>query len=611
MKNNLISSIASWKSAALLGLVALIATVAFSGLLSTTQTADALTSDPDLSSGPVPPGTSVNLTTTSSGVGSLDANSYVLWSISTTGNAKAVFTHNQSTTLSCLNSSSTTADPTKCDTGTDADAMTVKVKVADDSGDGAILVTATSFADASNKESQVIAVSTALVPTALKATVAAGDEAVSVSDATGVTITGTLTSAAGTGVAGKALRFSTSLGVLTCGNDTEKQECTSEVTNASGVATAVLKGSNRPGKATVTVTELASGQKGTVDIVLFGTAAKISVAADQGAIEIGGSTFVVVTVTDSGGNAVEGKKFSGADATTAGPSKTATGLVISHTATKAAVPAAIPTCYENVNTDTEDGGTNAKGQCVIKVFAPKKSVDPDGAPIENIDGSNPATVPAKDATRGAHTVTVAVTATSKATATINVGGPVNSITSDAPERVDPLSETAITVTVWDDEDVPVGAVTIRVDKVEGAGLITSGTTKADDPATTDKDEATKTSDGQHKFTYLAPRGGTAVFRVQAGTGAGAKVSLIEVNIGDAAPAATWSATPVSGWNNLTWMGESGASVADNIPEGVTAVYHWNAASQSWDAYFAGADDVPGGMDFSTLTNGASYWIASN
>ena len=44
---------------------------------------------------------------------------------------------------------------------------------------------------------------------------------------------------------------------------------------------------------------------------------------------------------------------------------------------------------------------------------------------------------------------------------------------------------------------------------------------------------------------------------------------------------------------------------------MTAVYHWNAASQSWDAYFPGTDDVPGGMDFSTLTNGASYWIASN
>ena len=40
MKNNLISAIAGWKSAALLALVAMVAAVAFSGILST-NTADA------------------------------------------------------------------------------------------------------------------------------------------------------------------------------------------------------------------------------------------------------------------------------------------------------------------------------------------------------------------------------------------------------------------------------------------------------------------------------------------------------------------------------------------------------------------------------------------
>ena len=41
MKNNLISAIAGWKSAAFLALIAMVAAVAFSGVLTSTQTADA------------------------------------------------------------------------------------------------------------------------------------------------------------------------------------------------------------------------------------------------------------------------------------------------------------------------------------------------------------------------------------------------------------------------------------------------------------------------------------------------------------------------------------------------------------------------------------------
>ena len=41
MKNNLISAIAGWKSAALLALVAMVAAVAFSGVLTSTESADA------------------------------------------------------------------------------------------------------------------------------------------------------------------------------------------------------------------------------------------------------------------------------------------------------------------------------------------------------------------------------------------------------------------------------------------------------------------------------------------------------------------------------------------------------------------------------------------
>ncbi len=75
------------------------------------------------------------------------------------------------------------------------------------------------------------------------------------------------------------------------------------------------------------------------------------------------------------------------------------------------------------------------------------------------------------------------------------------------------------------------------------------------------------------------------------------------------------------WSLITWAG------ADNIPpmdalsgtgdnEGgtdildeVTAVYGWEASSQSWLAFFPDGVDVPGANDLTGLRTGHAYWIA--
>ena len=99
-----------------------------------------------------------------------------------------------------------------------------------------------------------------------------------------------------------------------------------------------------------------------------------------------------------------------------------------------------------------------------------------------------------DATRGPHTLNFAIGAAIKASATIEVAGKPSSITTDAPERVDPGSVTEITVSVWDDEDVLVGITSVKVRKVDGGGLIEN-----------EGDGGSEmTSNGQSKFTFIAP-----------------------------------------------------------------------------------------------------------
>ena len=249
-----------------------------------------------------------------------------------------------------------------------------------------------------------------------------------------------------------------------------------------------VRGTGTPGPATVTFE--AGGFTVTKEITFYGDAKKITAEAEQGSVEVGGTVFIVVTVTDGAGNGLPGERpaaGTGKDAVK-GPSDNAIRVTAVNNVAKDL----------NDNGDVEDtgdipactNGTDGKGKCVIQVEAP----NPTGT--------------ANDATRGAHTVTVVSTnskiaaADRKQTVVIRVAGAVDSVSTDAPERVDSGSTTSIVVTVVDDEGVRAGAQTVEVTQIAGSGVTRNG-----GPAVT--------KDGQHTFTYRAASGtGAAEFDIQ-------------------------------------------------------------------------------------------------
>jgi len=268
----------------------------------------------------------------------------------------------------------------------------------------------------------------------------------------------------------------------------------------------------------------------------------------------------------------------------------------------------LPACGDNPNddattTDVDESngglaaaaGTGNAGKCVIKITAP-------GGDTES---------PADDATRGTHTITVAVTATNGGAvnsqiATVDVeiqvgGAPASIDTSGAPASVDSLSTTAITVTVLDDEGVRVGAVPIAVVQVEGSGNVD------DFPG----GENAMTSDGRATFTYLAPlTPGEAVFLIRAGNPGQVVQDTITIVIGEAPAdeAATWNKELVSGQNLVVWNGADGADPSAGAAEGVSSIWSYNTGAGSWDGYFPNAADVPGGNTLTSLSNGDAYFV---
>jgi hypothetical protein len=77
------------------------------------------------------------------------------------------------------------------------------------------------------------------------------------------------------------------------------------------------------------------------------------------------------------------------------------------------------------------------------------------------------------------------------------------------------------------------------------------------------------------------------------------------------------------WTLITWAGadnipvgdalKGGASTANpggnDISSQVTAVYGWNASSQTWLGYFPTGVNVPGANNLTALSTGQAYWIA--
>jgi hypothetical protein len=72
------------------------------------------------------------------------------------------------------------------------------------------------------------------------------------------------------------------------------------------------------------------------------------------------------------------------------------------------------------------------------------------------------------------------------------------------------------------------------------------------------------------------------------------------------------------WNLVTWLGAdgiapgealAGAGGGSNITTQVTAIYGWDASTQTWQAYFPDGAGVPGANNLTQLRAGQAYWIA--
>lgn len=623
MKSNLISAIAGWKSAALLALVAMVAAVAFSGVLTNTADAQAAPdhtiSDTATSANDVAPGDTVRLEV---------AGAFA--QVTITGTADGV-----SASLSGGQSISC-GDGNTCDKDTDANEVAVDLVVDADSGEGYILLSVGGLGTAS--QTKVINVSKTNLVGSL--TITASPTTISAADGTSTLVINVKDAqATPEGQNGEQVTLVTTLGSIECVSGTETQACSVTTADSSGItgvtdgtagyATVTLNGKGVEG--TATITARLGTFVATAEVTLFGTAKNLTAEPDQDSIEIGGSVYIVLTVTDGAGNPVAGQivtPVSSPGVEVAGPDGVEKPVLVTTEKNTAgdstanpAVPdgrgyskdkpaagaaAAIPACGDDnahigeaaatydelfgsddaAGTADTGEGTNAKGQCVVYVMAPEDAADP-----------------TKNATRGAHTINFAISATVTASATIEVAGKPDSVSTDAPARVETASVTEVVVSVFDDEEVLVGITDVNIRKVGGDGLV--------------ENAGTSTTNGQTKFTFIAPSTpGSAEVLITAG----AVNHRVTIAIGPEpepveeepeGPAPTWSSPIVSGWNNVTWQGEDGASVADNVDDSVSSVHQWNVGSQRWNSWFSGAEGVPTTVnDFSELENGGVYWVYS-
>ena len=653
MKKNFISAIAGWKSAALLALVAMVAAVAFSGVLTNTESADAQAAT-DTNTSVVPsattvPGGVVQITFTEGTGGYSGGSGGEYFRISTDSVGSATFVSNGGTAIRC-------EDDERCDSAKTRDAdtsvtpnieaitagtVTIAVKIDDDSPTGEIFVQRYSRsqgqADATSLTEVVLTVIPANPPARVAVSASARAIAADGTDG-GSTITITVLDARGNGISGHKVSVTTTNGVLndvvaaTGSIDSETGLLTGFVDAGSGAAanctnslgcflttreaiaavtengtddTLIDDTSDRPALAggTAAVTLLGAGRGGTAtitvtsangivgtaEVTLFGAAAAVSAASEQSTIGLGNSTFIVATVVDRDGNPVAN----------ASDVAVRTHNPLGASIVGPEVPAgSAAVLVDAVATEAKHapGHPAYIPACATGTNAAGKCVIQVSAP-----GADTPTNPFDDATRGTHTLTIGNSNPLVPTVTVDiqVGGPAASVSSDAPASVEPLSSTTITVTVLDDEGVRVGAIPITVDLVEGSG-------KVDDVA------GGMTSDGRATFTYLAPlSAGEAVvlIRVNAGT-PGQIQTTATIAVGDApmAEEATWNKDLVSGQNLVVWNGADGADPSAGAADGVSSIWSYNTGAGSWDGYFPNAADVPGGNTLTSLSNGDAYFV---
>ena len=482
---------------------------------------------------------------------------YATFTISTTGAASASFVHSdaaddgQSIVCGSIAADATGA-ATSCDREAGDSQVTVEVKIDDDSGKGVVFVKQEAITGAGTTTTDAIDVTVAQVPTSL--TVKANTNSIDAKgdSATPATAGRTyvdirLLDENNKGIAGESITVvstrallqsvaaadgthaatnerAVTVGALTetvtltdltgsgslAGTVTSTTDAGTNDVDTAGYARVVVIGAGSPGISTITVTmgELSA----TADIVLHGPVKTLSAELEQGAIEVGGMTHIVVTALDAGGNPVANQNV--AVKTQGGvtpPERLAVPVGTSNTVNKDSgtigslrdkgdLPAcgdvtavtAAPDADPPVVGVAGSTGTNGDGKCVIQVTAP--------------DNAGTAT----DAARGTHTVTLVASNDGSAgprgvnepSVEVQVGGPAAAIASDAPARIDPSTELTVNLTVTDDENVRVGRVAIEVQQTAGDGAIITPIGEM-------------TSDGRAKFTYLAAsRAGVVEFLVR-------------------------------------------------------------------------------------------------
>ena len=482
-----------------------------------------------------------------------NADGYVQFDISTTGSASASFTHSSATndgqTIICSDADDEATG--SCDADPAGTGVTVALKVDADSGAGVVFIkqtrlTGTGGLAEDNEAFEVtvrqvvgsvsITADTTTVPASVPAD---GGRAI-------VTITVKDNSSDKKPIASARVNVITTNGLFDHGtlDNAEFVQSTADdaclntqlcqlTTDTAGKIILELRGSNRPASGTLTAS--IGDETASKDFVFSGSARNLAAEVEQDSVELDGKVFVVFTVTDSGDNPVKGAQPIGtAKNDIVGPAENATPVVLSPGVPKMSKgKVVIPACGDKAEVDQNDngdltdegdsafvpGGTNASGQCVIQVHAP----------------ADVPTTPANEAAmRGTWTLNFRLsTAAGADTASVSleVAGAPASITTNAPDRVDPGSQTEITVTVFDDEDVKVGITNVTVRKVDGGGLIEGhdGAADANGDAIPNTE---KTSDGQSTFTYIAPSSDGAVELLVTAGKASRRVSL---NIGEAMP----------------------------------------------------------------------------
>ena len=495
--------------------------------------------------------------------------------ISADSTASAGFTANPGRSfLICADDVSGDTEPTTCDLNTTSSEVDLEVTIDEDSAAGVVYI----VADGQLAEEVTIKVSPAPISADLAITPLTPVSISSAADGDTEDIIATVTTSAGAGIEDVTVVFVTSLGRFT-GACNSLPVCSLK-TDDSGVATVSLQGDNRAGAATVKVT--AGELSGSKDVTFYGKVAALSAANAGGitAINQDGAAFVIFTVTDKDGNPV--------------PNVTTIKTKVTSEIEDATGVTDTTKLYEGAPGPADDvrscaDGTNGAGQCAVEVAA------------------------SATATRGTHTVTASLDIAGPPPATltdsvdVTVAGASDSISHDAPGRIDTLEEIKVTLTVTDDEGDLVGSQSINVTKVEGGGAI------LDEPAK-------NTANGSASFTFLASSiPGDVVFIVRSGDAR----AVINVAVGPEpepvveeepepeAPPATWNNELVSGQNVVVWNGADGAAPSEGAADGVSAIWSYDTGSGSWDGYFPDAADVPGGNTLGSLSSNQAYVVIVN